>query len=308
MKREVFVVMCFFAAAGLVAQGTARAQAPSVALLAPRPYGYFPGDVISHEAEIVVDRRFRLDPASAPKPGPRAYWLDLRAVEVRENADGGLRRYRLRLEYQTFYAPLETRRLEIPAFVVSLADGEAHIRAEIPAWAFLASPLREIMPPKGEGGAHLRPDVRPAPVNTAGARGALGVSTSVLLLALATLAHGRAWPPFHRRRDRPFARAARALARASRRPVDDAAYGAALLALHRAFDAAAGRRLFADDVDRFLLARPAFERLKPGVERFFAASRRAFFSARIPEAMAFMPMAEVVRLGALLRAAERRAR
>jgi mxaA protein len=284
----------------------AQAPAPAVHLQAPRPFGYFVGDLIHHEAEIIIDQNFRLDPASTPKPGPRAYWLDLRAVDVEEKLDGGVRRYRLKLEYQTFYAPLETRRMEIPAFTVSFADGAARLQAEVPAWPFLASPMREIIPPKGEGWTYLRPDVRPSLMATGNDWRLLIASTVTAMFAFAALAYDRGWPPFHTRRSRPFAQAARRTAKAARVSADEATYIDALLILHRAFDSSAGRRVLADDVGLFLLSKPAFEQLKPGVERFFAASRRAFFSARISEAMELMPLADVARLSVSLRTAERR--
>ena len=132
------------------------------------------------------------------------------------------------------------------------------------------------------------------------------VSTAAALLAFAALAYDRAWPPFHARPTRPFAQAARRMAKAARAPADEATYIDALLILHRAFDASAGRRVLADDVSLFLRTKPASEHLKPDVERFFAASRRAFFSARISEAMELMPLADVARLSVSLRTAERR--
>lgn len=286
----------------------ARGQTLSVRLLAPRPFGYFVGDLIQHEAEIAVDRKLRLDPASLPKPGPRAYWLDLRSLDVREeDAGDGVRRYRIRLEYQTFHAPLETKRMEIPPFAVSLAGEDGtRVQAEIPAWPFLASPIREIIPPKGEGWTYLRPDVHPAHIAMTAEWRILAASTLAAALSFVMLAYGRAWPPFHRRPDRPFAQAARALAKTARDPVGEAEYRAALLILHRAFDAAAGRRAFAEDAVSLLQSRPAFEQLKPGVERFFAASRRVFFGSQVSEAMALTPFEEIAELGARLRAAERR--
>lgn len=288
------------------------AQTPPLAarLTTPRPFGYFLGDVIGYEVEIAVDPRFTLEPASTPKAGPRASWLDLRGVVVEEDADAGRRRYRLTVEHQTFYAPLEPKRMEIPGFSVFLSDGANRIRADIPAWSFIASPLREIIPSKDESGGLLRPDMQPAPLPMAAGRRALAASGVTALLALLALACNRAWPPFHARRGRPFASALRRIARAARTPADEAgreaAWRDAALALHRAFDAAAGRRLFAGDADLFFRLLPACLPLEPGVRRFFAASRQAFFAGETAAAMAAMPLDDLVRLAGGLSAAERR--
>jgi mxaA protein len=304
LRSKAFLLALTWAASAAQAQP----QTPAVRLLAPRPFGYFLGDVIHHEAEIVVEPEFRLDPASVPKPGPRTYWLDLRAVETEEQAGAKTRRYRLKLEYQTFYAALETRRLQIPAFAVSFTGGADRIRAEIPAWPFLASPMREIIPAKGEGWSYLRPDAHPQPFSSAFEQRAFVAATLSAILALAALAWGRAWPPFHERRGRPFAQAMRRVKKAAKlHPVEDA-HREALLALHRAFDAAAGRRLLADDIGLFLQSRPAYLHLEPGVARFFAASRQFFFAGQAAQAMALMPIEELARLGGRLRAAERWAR
>ena len=122
------------------------------------------------------------------------------------------------MHYQTFYSALETRRMEIPGFDVSLTDGAARLQAHVPAWPFLASPLREIIPPKGEGWTYLRPDARPAPIDAAADWRMLIASALTAMLALTALAYDRAWPPFHQRRARPFAQAARAIAKSARSP------------------------------------------------------------------------------------------
>jgi mxaA protein len=52
-----------------------------------------------------------------------------------------------------------------------------------------------------------------------------------------------------------------------------------MLTLHRAFDATAGRRLLADDLDAFFARFPRFVPLRSEIERFFAASRQMFFGS-----------------------------
>lgn len=96
--------------------GTAAAQVRSVEVRSKRPFGIFLGDLVEAQVEILADPDFRLQRATLPRPGPVTYWLDLRAVAVDEAPVAGARRVRLRLTYQSFYAALDARTLEVPGF------------------------------------------------------------------------------------------------------------------------------------------------------------------------------------------------
>ncbi|MGQ9369564.1 hypothetical protein [Azospirillum sp. ST 5-10] len=285
----------------------AAAAVRSVELAAPRPFGFFIGDVIRHEVTIAADPGFRVAPASLPQPGPVTYWLDLRAVELEPpDARGGVQRQRVRLEYQTFYAPLEPRALEVPSFTLTLHDGARRTDAVVPAWTFLMSPLREIRP-QGDGGPHLRPDVPARPVDLAAWSLAAAGSGTALPALLALVAWHRGWWPFRGRTRRPFVRALRLARLDLQMDGDAAAYRGALLAFHRAFDATAGRRVLADDVPAFLDAAPAFRPLRRDIERFFAASRHAFFATDTDAAVDLLPPRALLAFGRRLTAAEREA-
>ena len=55
----------------------------------------------------------------------------------------------------------------------------------------------------------------------------------------------------------------------------------AMLVLHRAFDATAGHRLFADDLDNFFSRHKHFMPLQHRVVAFFETSRAVFFGAHV---------------------------
>ncbi len=130
----------------------------------------------------------------------------------------GARRVRLRLTYQSFYAALDARTLEVPGFPLTLASeaatGLTTAAVQVPGWSLGVSPLREVQPQRREDPAeYLRPDgsggrIDPAP-DVAAAAG-LGALAGLAALALA---HDRAWGPFRQRPGRPFAAALRALRR-----------------------------------------------------------------------------------------------
>ncbi|WP_371346304.1 nonribosomal peptide synthetase MxaA [Ancylobacter sp. IITR112] len=289
----------------------AGAQPPAVELYAPRGFGHVIGDTLTLTAEIALDAPFVLDSASLPTPRALNYWLDLRDVRVKDQGvRDGVHRYTLDLVYQTFYAPLEPRRLTIPAVALFAVDGERRVPVEVPAWSFLMSPLREIVA-TGPGPAMvLRPDIAPRPLPTAALRRGLLLALGVALLALVLLAWQMGWWPFGRRRARPFARAARAIPASLAAPAADpvsaaARYTGALQALHRAFDATDGKGVFAEDLPGFFERHAAFRAAEAEVRRLFAASRRAFFGADPDGAQRVLSPADLVALSRRLRAVER---
>ncbi|MBS7538863.1 nonribosomal peptide synthetase MxaA [Ancylobacter lacus] len=289
----------------------------AVDLYAPRAFGYVLGDAFSHQVEIALDPAFTLDAAALPRPRAVTYWLELREVRLEDlGRHDGARRYRLHLGYQTFYAPLEPKRLEVPAVMLAATDGTRRVEARVPAWSFLMSPLREVSGAAPGEALRLRPDAGARPVPTGGALAQLAAAGGAGLLALAALAFQMGWWPFRPGASRPFAAAARRVRRrldASAGEMDSSStsphsssYAAALLELHRAFDASAGRRLLADDLDGFLAARPGLAAAAPEIRRLFAASRLAFFGENIDIAKTCLPAAELGGLARRLARLERR--
>ncbi|KAB1074462.1 nonribosomal peptide synthetase MxaA [Methylobacterium planeticum] len=290
--------------------GMLAAQVRSVEVRTPRPFGYFLGDLVQAQVDIVADSGFSVQAASLPKPGPVAYWLDLRDVGVAQVDLADARRIRLSLTYQNFYAALDARALEIPGFAVTLANeshgGTTTAIAQVPAWMLNVSPLREVQPPARENPVdYVRSDGRVAALDVAPALRAAGTLLGLAALALILLGWHRAWWPFGARPGRAFAIALRRLAGLSRRPDADAAYREALLSLHRGFDETDGRRVLADDLLGFLDRHPAFRPLNAPLTRFFAASRLAFFGGATAAARGDWSLAEVEETARRLAAAER---
>ncbi|MDR7036613.1 mxaA protein [Methylobacterium sp. BE186] len=301
MRRVLCLIACLAAAPAI-------AQVRSVEVRTPRPFGHFLGDLVPGTVEIEAEPGFALQAASLPSPGPVTYWLDLRAVE-QETAGT---RHRLRLTYQTFYAALDARSLEVPGFALVLASERPHgattARVEVPGWSLGVSPLREVQPPRRADPADdLRPDGRGPRLRPEPMRDASLALASLALAALGLLARDRAWWPFRARPARAFARPARRLAALARGPQTDETYREGLTALHRGLDAAAGQRLLADDLPAFLARHEAFRGQEEGLDRFFAASRLAFFGGATEAARARLPLAEVSATARRLAAAERAA-
>ena len=253
--------------------------------------GFFAGDLIKVNIDLVVSDGYVIEPASLPHPGAIDYWLDLCAVDVEDHRDQGDRRYTLKLIYQNFYDALDARPQEMPAFTVLVKKGDETITVDVPAWTIGVSALREVAPPvKEDPKDYMRADQSAPYMKT----NALWIATSLMsvmsLAAVALLAFDRAWWPFHARPARVFGHAARQLRKIRSSPVGDETYLNGLLILHRGIDQTDGQRVLADDLPEFLSRHPIFSPLEEGLALFFTASRLAFFGsdpARARAALSF---------------------
>ncbi|CAO4182287.1 nonribosomal peptide synthetase MxaA [Methylorubrum populi] len=313
MRAPPSAALLVAVAASLAAPLPAAAQVRGVELRTPRAFGYFQGDLVQVQAEIRTDPGFSLQRPSLPKPGPVAYWLDLKEVRAEEGwAGDGSTVIRLHLTYQDFYVALDARTLEVPGFPVTVesagSNGSTTAVAQVPAWKIGVSPLREVQPERRDDPAeYLRPDGRAPRLDPQPALASAGIFLGLAVLALLLLAYDRAWWIFRRRRGRPFALALKALRRARRRSEGEALYRDALLALHRGLDETDGRRVLADDLPDFLARHPGFRPQESGLATFFTASRLAFFGRDTAGASQRLPLPEVEgllrRLGAVERSA-----
>lgn len=289
--------------------GRAAAEVRAVHTIEPRAFGYFLGDTLERIVEIDTGADDEIVPASLPRTGPSNYWLELRAIAQSSARYGDGRRHTLKLTYQAFYAPIDPRKQTIPATEIAVRGANGVETVAIPPFMFLMSPLREIFPEKGteNSEASLRPDFAAEHRRSGGLRTAALVAAALCAFFLTLLARDLAWWPFHRRPARPFSRAVRDVGRALAKGGADG-YRAALLALHRAFDTAAGHRLLAADVAGFLAAHPEHDDTRSQVERFFAASRAVFFGEAQREGETGLPPTELKELAAALARQERGAR
>ena len=238
----------------------ADAQVQSVKLFTPRLFGYFVGDRIPVEVDIVVAKDVDLVPSSLPQPGPLNSWLEVIDSRVEEEGvpeNGKL--YRVYVDYQNFYPALDSRSLDVPGFTLSFTSGGKTLSADVPGWSFLISPLREVQPPpKPSGVDYMQHDARPRRTSLyRSSVAALGLF-ACCLAALALLAYHLAWWPFTARPRRPFTSAARRIHQLLDTRSGGKGYRDALLTLHRAIDATAGHAVFAEDLPEFLDHAPAF--------------------------------------------------
>ncbi|BDA85156.1 hypothetical protein Sa4125_26980 [Aureimonas sp. SA4125] len=270
----------------------------------PRTVGYFVGDRLDYAGTITVPDGFDIDLASRPRPRDLDYWLELQRVSIEPARKGSGRRFEVMLGYQTFYVPLEPRELRIPPVTIGFRRQEdgARIEATLPGFSFISSPLRPIL--ERSSPQAMRPDAALVVGDTRPAQWRTGIAVGASLALFGMLAAYRGWLPTGRRRPRPLGLAARHIAGLRPQTSRDA-YRAALLELHRGLDAAAGRRLLADDLANLLREHPRFAEAAADLGRFFAASRLLYFSDDPAGAAAALPARDIVLLAGLLAAIER---
>lgn len=266
----------------------------------PRTFGYFIGDTLERDVEVITSGSTELLLAALPRPGPLTYWLDLISIKHTEHEDNGRRIYDIKLKYQIFYSAIEATDRDIPAFPLKFknpmsvapdattpsepAEAASKYHASVPALTLTISPLRnlvlnDLMPEKTkELSEVLRPNAAAQEIPMVHKEKALSISAVALLIcSILLLWHYAIWP-FKKRVGRPFTQADRQIRDLLSYGVGDSSYREALLILHRAFDEAAGHRLFAEDAAAFTAQHPRFAALAPRFKAFFESSRLYFFS------------------------------
>lgn len=287
MLRSLIAAVLMFGSSGTLASVTA------FGVNDPRAFGYFLGDKIVRVVTVETDGVTKLQTAALPRPGSLNYWLDLTAVDHQERSSSQRTVHTITLTYQMFYAALEPKQMAIPAVRLSFTDagqapdGVNDIETKVvPVFAFLMSPLRQIMTEKVSD-PQASPLLGDAPA-TLLATGRLKTAALASLLALAATIAGLAWHyalgPFGKRKYRPFTVAYRELTRVVNRLPDSDKYQAGLLTLHRAIDAAGGCRILSGDLEAFVRQHPEFTDLKDALTAFFESSNVAFFAENPAEA------------------------
>ena len=291
---------CWMVALILLGIRPAAAAIDAVNVYEPRTFGYFIGDTLERDVQIITSGNTALYTAALPRPGALTYWLDLVSIDHTEHEDNGRKIYDIKLKYQIFYSAIEATELAIPAFPLkfknptSVAPGAAapddaaeaaqKYSASVPALSLTISPLRnlvlnDLMPDKTkELSDVLRPNVPAHELPTLQQERALAISGLALLACVVMLLWHYAIWPFNARIGRPFTQADRQIRYLLAYGPGDASYREALLILHRAFDEVAGHRLFAEDTSAFTAQHPRFSKLSPRLKAFFDSSRLYFFS------------------------------
>ncbi len=246
-----------------------------------RSFGIMVGDTLAHRYVIKCDADSGLIESSLPVTGELNYWLSLVNVDVEHIGDEDHCLYNLELVYQTFYAPLDVRVLEIPAINLQFEDlQQQKATIEIPAWTFTMSPIKQIQP-SGVGGDHaatsfMQKSISPSPMSTFKDKQLQIISLCLLVLSFLILSWLFGWISLGQ--GSPFLKAKKRIKQhLSISGVDQAGLQQCFLFIHEAFNQRAGYTLFESNLDVFFEQQPQLDSLRAEVEAFYQQSQASFF-------------------------------
>ncbi len=271
----------------------------------PRAFGHFIGDPLDRSIAITVPAGYTLAPESLPKPQREGAWLELQSVRSRWDVTARGRRVRVDLHYQLINSPGSLLQTVLPGMTLHFIDGAASFDRVIDEFPIVVSPLA-----RGSVDAMLtsmRPSRAPLVIDAGRWKWLLAAAAATAALFMAAASGRRLSGLIHARAPGPFDRAHRTLRTLGAAAPGVERHRAALRAVHRAFDETAGIPVFAEGLDAFFDARPAFAAARAPVRAFYAASRLEFFGGG-NDRDDMLRIERLVSLCAQLRACERQAR
>lgn len=251
-----------------------------------RSYGLMVGDMIQHRYLLEVQSPYTIIDSSLPQAGAISYWLELADVDISTKVSDTKTLYLIELNYQTFYAPLDVRSLNIPAIPLDFSADELRYQLRLPDWDFTMSPIKEIVPSgvgnENEVAAFMKAAIAPRMFSLAAVNERLIYLAIATLLTLVSLLWLSGLMPKLGRS--PFVTAAREIRRIKRGGIvstDD--YLACLQAVHKAINHRADATVFSGQLENFLDKHPQFKGLRDELAKFFERSRDAFFMDKRPD-------------------------
>ncbi len=273
MNRAAFVMATLLL---LASPSLWSAPAAEVSTEEPRAYGYQVGDRLQRRVLVQVPATWQLDPASLPTTR-RGQPIELRRVDVRSSAFGGVTRHEILLEYQVFLAPLAVRTLELAPWQLQFEAGAHRQALRVDAWPVTVAPLVPVAVSPRTGLGEVQLDVEPPLIDTRPMQRRLMLFALLALVLLAWLAVVYLGPPWRAARRRPFGLAWRQLRALPKRPSRDQ-WQAALRSLHEALNRTSGVVVFASGLTDFVTANPGFAPQQAELARFLERSRQEFFA------------------------------
>lgn len=242
-------------------------EKPNATVSQPRAFGYVVGDVLTQRVLLSLnDRDF--EPAELPSAGRVGVWFERRAARI--TRDDQRRRW-LSVDYQLMNSPQALTVVTLPAWKIKSADAAAG-ELRVGEWPISVSPLTPERPATRPGLGSLQPD-RTAPlIALAPIQRTFGIAVAGFLLTAFAWAAWFLWRNWRASSSQPFARAMREM-RAM-----DGTTPEAWRALHRAFDATAGRAVRPETLPDVFRRAPQLVPLRAQIEEFFRQSAARFFA------------------------------
>lgn len=276
------------AAQSVAVQADTGKTADAVRVEQPRAYGYLVGDVLVQKAELAVSGR-PVEVLDLPRRDRIGVWLARRGSRIETRGDGT--RW-LAIEYQIVNASKDVDVIALPPLHLRTRDEKVFL--DVPEWPISVGAITPNAVRNQGGLVPLQPDRSAPKIATGVIRHRLQQSLLALAAILLLWLGWWRWREWLAAERQPFARARHELR--THTPGSPAAWRA----LHRAFDATAGRVLQPATLPLLFERAPQFAPLREEIERFYADSAALFFGGAAP------PADRLPALCARLRAIEKR--
>lgn len=288
-KHPVFIALLlgFVAAFNL---SIARAEAPlpaidakniKVTIVEPeRDAGYVVGDILQRIVTLEVKKPYELVETSLPIVGYEHRWqgqitgIELSKIALKKQGHSDSTTYTLHLGYQVFTTGKVAKPAILRPEIIKFRDAKKSelLQYQLPPFSFRISPLSVY------GQVNIKDEMSPfrTPLllDTNPEKFKLKILLGILAIALLGLLYIlgiRAWLP---RMGAPFAKAYRDIRKL---PPTSEGLQQAVARVHKSLNITAGNSVFNDNLDQFVLQKPAFKPVKADIERFFGLSRQVFF-------------------------------
>jgi mxaA protein len=247
-----------------------------------RAVGYTVGDVLTRHMAINIKKPYKLIAESLPIVGYQKRYrgqligIDLSDIRHASKESGDAVKHDLTLSYQVWTNRNVVKNGALPAEYLHIINveskGKEVVKFRIPSFEFNISPIARF------GQIKIEEDMSqyrgPLLLDSAPEKQRLKILLSILALSLLGLIYmlgKHAWLP---RMGGPFAKSYRQIRKQASTPQG---IQNAVSSMHAALNTTAGHSLFNDNLDEFLIKKPAFNAIKTEIQQFFGLSNQVFF-------------------------------
>lgn len=274
-----------------------------------RDAGYVVGDILNRKITLTIKKPYQLIDESLPIVGYEHRYkgqvsgIELSAINKKTTIYSDGETHVLDLSYQVFKTGRVAKPAALRAEILRLRNTEnvkEVVEYRIPSFNFRISPLSVIGQVKLD--QEMYPFIPPLTLDSSNVMfrikllaGLLGLVLLGLLYILGTYA----WLP---RMGAPFARAYRDIKKMNESPDG---IKQAVSRVHESLNKTAGASLFSNNLDAFLIKKPAFAPARQEIEQFFGLSHQVFFEDTSHKLLHDKPKAWLLSLCKTLRHCER---
>jgi len=285
---------CFMSAYALNSETLPDVKEGVVSLLIKDPtreVGYTVGDVLTRHLILTIKKPYKLIDESLPITGYQKRYrgqplgIDLSDIKHKSKDNGQFITHDLTLSYQVWTSKTVVKPGALPAEYLHLINldskGKEVVKFRIPSFEFNISPIARFGQIKIEN--DMSKYQGPLLLDNLQEKQRLKVLLSILVLSLLGLIYmlGKyTWLP---RMGGPFAISYRQILKLanSGQANSPEVLEQAVSSMHNALNITAGNSLFNDNLDAFLIKKPAFNALKTELQQFFSVSNQVFFTSNI---------------------------